>query len=156
MRVCSGPGCLRAVRDAVRFCDDCKPARVTVDDDNALSGIKDHTSGYDAVLDSLRKGTRWQRLRIQVVKRDPICRRCDLSLTAIVDHVVPARDAISQVQLSGRFPLDKYAGYFIRSNLQGLCRPCHGVKTLEDKAHVGEWPSVLAVEDAQPKRVWSF
>ncbi len=127
-----------------------------MDTEGTLFGIKDHTSGYDAVLDSLRKGTRWQRIRVQVVKRDPICRRCDLSLTEIVDHVVPAREAISQVQLSGRFPLDKFAGYYLKTNLQGLCRSCHGVKTLEDKSHVGPWPDVLAVEDAQPKHTYIF
>ena len=156
MRVCSGPGCLRAVRDDVRFCGECKPARPVVDVDATLSGIKDHTSGYDAVLDSLRKGTRWQRLRVLVVKRDPICKRCDLSLTEIVDHVVPAREAVSQGQLSGRFPLDKYAGYYLKSNLQGLCRSCHGLKTLEEKAHAGPWPDIVAVEQSAPKRSFRF
>lgn len=156
MRVCSGPGCLRAVRDSVRFCAECKPITPVVDAEATLSGIKDHTSGYDAEMDKLKTNSRWQRLRVQIVKRDPICRRCDLGLTAIVDHIVPAEIAISQARLSGRFPFDRFAGYFIKSNLQGLCRSCHGVKTLEDKTHVGDWPSVLDVEDAQPKRVFHF
>ena len=52
--------------------------------------------------------------------------------------------------------MDRYAGYYIRSNLQGLCRPCHWDKTNEDKTHVGLWPDVVAVELASPKRVWSF
>ena len=153
MRVCSGPGCLRAVRDAVRFCDECKPVRVA---DDALSGIKDHTSGYDAELDRLHQGTRWRTVRVAIIKRDPICKRCDLSISEIVDHVVPAREAVSQARLSGLYPFDKYAGYFIRSNLMGLCRRCHGVKTTEEKAHVGPWPDIVAAEQAAPKRVWSF
>lgn len=156
MRVCSGPGCLRAVRDAVRFCDECKPPRITVADDDALAGIKDHTSGYDAELDRLHQSTRWRAVRVQVIKRDPICRRCDLSISEIVDHVVPAREAVSQGRLSGQYPFDKYAGYYLKSNLQGLCRRCHGVKTTAEKAHVGPWPDIVAVEQATPKRVHHF
>ena len=151
MRLCSGPGCLRAVADTVRFCHECKPVQAVESD-----GIKDHTSGYDAELDKLHMSSRWIRLRKTVIQRDPICKRCDLRISEIVDHIVPARDAISQVKLSGLYPTDKYAGYFMSSNLQGLCRKCHGIKTLEDKAHVGEWPDVIAKDRASPKRVWSF
>lgn len=156
MRICSGPGCLRAVCDAVRFCDECEPVRPVVDAEATLSGIKDHTSGYDAELDRLHQSTRWRTVRVAIIKRDPICKRCDLSISEIVDHVVPAREAISQARLSGRYPLDKYAGYFLRSNLQGLCRSCHGLKTVEEKAHVGPWPDIIAIEQAAPKRAWNF
>ena len=70
-----------------------------------------------------------------------MCARCNLALSAnIADHIVPAGVAVQQARDSGRYPYDKYAGYYLLSNLQGLCRPCHGVKTLEDKAHVGPWP----------------
>jgi 5-methylcytosine-specific restriction endonuclease McrA len=91
-----------------------------------------------------------QRLRVQIVKRDPICRRCDLSISEIVDHIVPAREAVSQGRLSGLYPFDKYAGYFLKSNLQGLCRSCHGVKTTEEKAHVGPWPDIIAMNRPHP------
>lgn len=151
MRVCSGPGCLRAVADSVRFCPACKPTTITTQDD-----IKDHVTGYDAELHSVASSPRWQRVRLQVIKRDPICRRCDLRISTIGDHIVPAEVAVAQVRASKRFPGDKYAGYFLTSNLQGLCRPCHGIKTLEDKAHQGDWPDVLTKYDATPKRTYSF
>lgn len=151
MRVCSGPGCLRAVPDDVRFCDECKPSQQASD-----GGIRWHTTGYDPALDALRKGTRWQRLRALVIKAQPLCARCERRISEIVDHVVPAREAIAQAQVSGRYPMDKHAGYYLRSNLQGLCRPCHADKTAEDKTHVGEWPDVVAVEQAAPKRKWTF
>jgi len=77
-------------------------------------------------------------------------------MTEIVDHIVPALVAIQQAQESGRWPFDKYAGYFLQTNLQGLCRSCHGVKTLEDKAHVGPWTNVVEEYDKAPKKVWSF
>ena len=152
MRICSGPGCLRVVKDAVRFCDECQPPALAGDDDE----IRTHTSGYDAEMDALRKSPRWQRTRKRIVQRQPLCGRCELHYTEIVDHTVPAREAISQARLSGRYPLDRSAGYFLESNLQGLCRGCHGVKTTEDKAHVGPWPDVVERERLTPKRVRSF
>ena len=149
MRICSGPGCLRAVDDSVKLCDECKPAAQTSDD------ARTHTSGYDAELDKLRKGTRWQRIRALVVRRQPLCATCDRALTEIVDHVVPAREALGHCRASGAY-IDRNAGYFLLSNLQGLCRPCHWVKTNDDKTHTGPWPDVIAIERAAPKKRWSF
>lgn len=152
VRVCSGPGCLRAVPDGTRSCIDCKPTVQAVTGER----IKDHTSGYDAELDKLRKGTRWQRTRKEIVKRDPLCQRCQLRITAEVDHKVPAPEAIAQAQASGLYPGDKFAGYYLKSNLQGLCIEDHRAKTLEDKLHTGPWPDVVAIEQAQPKRAYHF
>lgn len=152
MRLCSGAGCGRAVPEGVRFCDECKPKTSAPPD----AAGKQHTSGYDAVLDGLRKSARWQRVRDVVIKRDPICKRCDRAVSEIVDHIVPAPEAIAQAQVSGRYPFDKYAGYFLKTNLQGLCRPCHYQKTLEDKMHTGPWPDVVQKELAAPRKKWVF
>jgi 5-methylcytosine-specific restriction endonuclease McrA len=153
MRVCSGAGCLRAVPDDARYCAECRAERGEA---AKTDGIKDHSTAYDAVLDGLRKGTRWQRVRGIAIKRCPLCARCELSVSEIVDHIVPAAIVVQQAQDSGRYPLDKYAGYYLQSNLQGLCRPCHYLKTMEDKTHTGPWPDVLAREAAAPKKVWTF
>jgi hypothetical protein len=77
-------------------------------------------------------------------------------VSEIIDHIVPAGEAIRQAQESGRFPLDKWAGFFLLINLCGLCRKCHAVKTEEDKAHIGAWPSVIEANDAAPKKRWLF
>ena len=151
MRVCSGPGCLRSVPDGVRFCDDCKPQGAPSSD-----VICSHTSGYTEELDALRKGARWQRIRARVIRAQPLCARCGLSISEIVDHIVPAHVAVQQARDSGKYPLDRDAGYYLRSNLQGLCRPCHYAKTIEDKKHTGLWPDVVAKEASAPKREWSF
>ncbi len=151
MRVCSGPGCLRSVPDDVRFCDECKPQSATSSDD-----IRSHTSGYTEELDALRKGTRWQRIRARVIKSGPLCARCQLRISEIVDHVVPAGVAVQQARDSGKYPMDRNAGYYLLSNLQGLCRPCHQAKTDEDKMHVGPWPDVVAIEAKAPKRLFTF
>ena len=154
MRICSSPGCGRAIRDGERYCNECKPKPSESD------GIRSHERAgggvYDAELHKLASGPRWQKVRLLAVKRDPFCKRCDQAPTAIVDHIIPAAIAIAQAQASKRWPFDKYAGYYLMCNLQGLCRPCHGKKTVEDKAHQGEWPNVIAVVDAQPKKRWNL
>lgn len=150
MRLCSGPGCRRSVPEDVRFCDECKPTPRVSDE------IREHTSGYDAQLDTLRKGSRWQRVRAEVVRRDPMCKRCDRAITEIVDHIVPAQVAVQQARDSGVFPFDRFAGYYLKSNLQGLCRCCHYIKTMEDKTHVGPWPDVVERERLAPKKRWTF
>lgn len=152
MRLCSGPGCGRKVPDTVRFCDECKAER----NKSTRTDERVHTTGYDAVLDELRKSARWQAVRKKALARCPMCARCQLHVSEIADHVVPALVAIVQAQESGKFPFDKYAGYFILCNIQGLCRACHGVKTLEDKAHVGPWPDVVEQAAAQPRKQWTF
>lgn len=153
MRLCSGPGCGRAIPEGQRFCDECKGECGT---QGAQDGIKQHYSGYDPELERLNTGETWRRVRAQILRRDPMCKRCDRALSVIVDHIVPAQEAVAQVRVSGRHRLNKYAGYYFKSNLQGLCRPCHHIKTMEDKAHTGPWPDVLAKEDEQPKRKWTF
>ena len=156
MRLCSGPGCGRAIPEDSRYCDACKAERgIAVDNSKqmtpaAASGV------YDATLDHLRKGTRWQRLRAVVVKLFPFCARCGVAVTAIIDHVVPAHEAIRQARAARYSPFDPFAGYFIKSNLQGLCHKCHAIKTVEDQHHAGQWPDVVAKERAQPKKVWTF
>lgn len=63
--------------------------------------------------------TRWQRLRLDVLQAEPFCRSCRdrgvKRLTIDVDHI------------------RKHDGdpvlFWNRDNLQGLCKPCHTVKT---------------------------
>lgn len=150
MRICSGPGCLRTVPDDVRFCDECNPTHT---DD----GIRSHTLADRERYQSLYESNRFQDYcRPRTLQRDSFCKRCGIAPSVICDHVIPAGEAIRQVRESGRFPLSPNAGFFLLSNLQGLCRSCHGIKTNEDKAHQGPWPSVLEPEDAAPKKKWSF
>jgi 5-methylcytosine-specific restriction enzyme A len=153
MRLCSGAGCGRKVPEDTRFCDECQAERGKP---QQTDGIAQHTTGYDEQLDKLRKGTRWQRVRNIAIKRCPVCARCGNAMTEIVDHIVPAAIAIMQAQLSGRWPLDPWAGYYLLSNLQGLCRSCHFTKTAEDKRHIGPWPDVVEAEDKAPRKKWSF
>jgi 5-methylcytosine-specific restriction endonuclease McrA len=158
MKLCGG-GCGSKIPDTAKRCDACERERNGVSDSirqhvpvGADDGIKNHTTGYDALLDRLRKDPRWQKRRALTIRQQPICARCHTAMSEIVDHIVPALFAIQQAQESGRWPSDKYVGYYLQTNLQGLCRPCHGAKTLEDKAHVGPWPNVVEAFDAAPRK----
>jgi 5-methylcytosine-specific restriction endonuclease McrA len=157
MKLCGG--CQTTLpNDWKGLCTACKADRYKPSSDN----IKSHTAvsfngTYDAKLDALRKDRRWrEQVQPRIVKRDPMCKRCGVAVTAIIDHVVPAAEAIRQVRESGRFPCSPNAGYYLESNLQGLCAKCHSAKTQEDRDHAGAWPSVLEEYDRQPKKIWSF
>ena len=151
MRLCSGAGCGRKVPDDVRFCDECASERPASD-----QNIREHTTRDRDRYAFLYSGARWQRIAQRVLKRDGFCGKCKTAIAELVDHKVPAGEAIRQAQESKRWPFDKWAGFYLRSNLWALCRSCHYTKTLEDKTHVGEWPDVVAIEAAAPKKVWTF
>lgn len=151
MRMCSG--CQTKVEDSVRFCDACKAERGTPEPD----GIKQHTVSDRVRYAFLYSHRRWHaQIRPRALRKHPFCSRCQIAVSEIIDHIVPAGEAIRQAQESGRFPFDKWAGFFLLINLCGLCRKCHAVKTEEDKAHIGAWPSVIEANDAAPKKRWSF
>jgi 5-methylcytosine-specific restriction protein A len=57
---------------------------------------------------------RWQLLRRRVLFEQPICAGCDNALAVDVDHVTP---------------LGQGGAPYARSNVQGLCKRCHGAKT---------------------------
>lgn len=153
MRLCRGCQTLMP-EDSHGVCDSCKSAkqqRVGGPED-----IQSHTISDRVRYAFLYSGFRWKaKVRPMALAQHPFCGRCP-AVTEIIDHKVPAGVAIQQVQDSGRCPYDKYAGFYLMSNLWGLCRACHHAKTLEDMAHVGEWPSVLDVYDRAPKKVWTF
>jgi 5-methylcytosine-specific restriction endonuclease McrA len=149
MRLCSG--CQTKVPDTVRFCDTCQAERTPV-----VSTGKQHTTSDRERYAFLYASERWKRnVQPKAMRLYPLCARCS-AVTELIDHVVPAGEAIRQAQVSGLYPLSKYAGFYFISNLQGLCRSCHFTKTIEDKTHDGPWPDVVAKEQARPRKVWSF
>ena len=117
MRVCSGAGRLRAVDDAICFCDECRPVPAAPSDGD---GIRSHTLTDRERYARLYSESRWQRTRDRAVRLMPLCARCELRYTEIIDHVVPAGIAIAQAIASGLYVVDRSAGFFFMSNLQGL------------------------------------
>jgi 5-methylcytosine-specific restriction endonuclease McrA len=119
-------------------------------------GIHEHSQADAIRYHFLYAGLRWQRVRDIALRRCPICARCDLVISAIVDHIVPSGVAIQQARDSGLYMLDRYAGFYFMSNLHGLCRACHYLKTIEDKTHTGPWPDVVDKEQHAPRKKYVF
>lgn len=164
MKLCGG-GCGSKISDDARRCDACNAEKsgnpgedgIKVHSPFANDSIRSHTF-TDRVRFHFLYGDRrwWERLQPLMLRRQPFCAMCQAHISEIVDHIVPAGIAIQQAQESGRWTLDKYAGFYLQTNLQGLCRSCHGKKTEQDKAHAGPWPSVVEAFDKAPQRKWSF
>ena len=66
-------------------------------------------------------GWRWQKLRLRVMREEPLCRLClahgRTKVTQEVDHIVPKAQG----------------GTDARNNLQGICCDCHKRKTAKEK-----------------------
>jgi hypothetical protein len=120
MRICSGAGCLRTVPEDTRFCDECKPRRATDEIEVHSPGTTDR----ERLADLYASNGFPDYCRPSTLQRDPICKRWGCAPSVICDHIVPAGAAIRQVKESGRFPYSPNAGFFLLSNLQGLCRSC--------------------------------
>ena len=60
-------------------------------------------------------GYEWHKIRVQVLEEEPACRSCGKS-AQMGDHILPIR----------------LGGTHDRDNLQPLCNPCHGKKTVAD------------------------
>ena len=69
-------------------------------------------------FESEKERYRWWKLRLRILRREPLCRMCKangiVTAAAELDHIIP----ISQ----GGSPFDE-------DNLQPLCRECHQAKT---------------------------
>jgi 5-methylcytosine-specific restriction protein A len=55
----------------------------------------------------------WRRLSAHVKREEPVCRVCKVNPTYLADHIIPR-------ETGGR---DE------RTNLQGICKPCHASKS---------------------------
>ncbi|HVL49902.1 MAG TPA: HNH endonuclease signature motif containing protein [Actinomycetota bacterium] len=100
-RFCGEPQCPVRVPPPHRFCPEHRSSHV-----RRRLGPTPAFRIYDSA--------RWRYLKQLVMREEPYCRLCKVSPTTDVDHIVEAQD--------GGAPFD-------RSNLQGLCRPCHVRKT---------------------------
>lgn len=119
---CAEPGC--GVASPERYCERHRKQRrgTTLKGSPARSGGGQSGKALDGITrvvgtraSAARRGygRRWQRLRLVVLKRDPVCRACGRAASTDVDHILPKRAG----------------GPDTLENLQGLCGPCHSRKT---------------------------
>ncbi len=107
-RPCAKPGCA-ALANEGRYCAEHQPAAKR-EDVRATANQR----GYDA---------RWQRLRLRILKRDPVCvdpfgihaKRGEVVPSVDVDHIIAKRNG----------------GRDEESNLRGLCHSCHSKVTAQ-------------------------
>lgn len=74
----------------------------------------------------------WDRIRAEVLARDPICKICGTRSSTQVDHVRPKTDD--------------------HSHLQGVCYPCHKAKSSSEggKAAAAVRPTRARPEEKHP------
>lgn len=87
----------------------------------------------------LYTGSRWRRLRAQVLAREPLCRSCAargfVQVAGVVDHIAGHAGNWRQ-------------RFFDPNNLQPLCRACHDEKTKAELAQKAR--GVPAFENSNP------
>ncbi|HGJ5855658.1 HNH endonuclease [Arsenophonus nasoniae] len=109
-RACRKRGCAKTTTDRSGYCE----AHRSQGWENHQQGKNRHQRGY---------GTRWDKLRMQILKRDKyLCQAClknSLATTAkTVDHIIAKA----------------HGGSDAESNLQSLCWPCHHKKTATERS----------------------
>jgi 5-methylcytosine-specific restriction endonuclease McrA len=135
MRICSGPGCLRAVPEDVRFCDECAPEHKQ----DRPSGAR---RAADDVVQAEYQKARWRKgIRPRVMQRYPFCCECKRYPSAVADHHIPARLLIAICRAERIFPFDPMGGFYILENIVGLCHSCHNSKTKSEDAR--DWTAEL-------------
>lgn len=109
-RGCSWQGCPGLAKEGARYCGahlaEARKAR------DAAKG--ERAKHY--------KTAHWQRLRMVVLRQEPLCRECKdmgrLTPATVVDHIKPLSDG----------------GTDAMTNLQPLCKECHDLKTNRESA----------------------
>ena|ERR1041385_3917032 len=154
MRMCSG--CRTKLPDDWRGkCDECKSEKTHTNND--LAEIRTHSRADAPSREKyarLYSSRNWAKCAHIQLGNFPFCERCNRGLATIADHFIPAEIFIEICRVEKRFLIPERA-FFYMDNLQSLCRPCHGEKTLEDKQHVGPWPDLFA-NPRRPARQFSF
>lgn len=64
-------------------------------------------------------GSDYAALKRQVLREEPVCYRCAERASQTADHVIPRSQG----------------GATVRSNLRGICNPCHRSKSQREAAH---------------------
>ena len=105
-RPCGYPGCCELVSDGSRCDKHKKQEQQRYDKERGTA----HERGYDA---------NHRRLRKIVLAEEPLCRHC------LEKGITTASNEMDHIDGNSR--------NLKRSNLQGLCKPCHSRKTIKEQ-----------------------
>lgn len=110
----------------------CRYQRCPALTDHSSGYCPEHRASYDQQRGSPSKrgyDRAWQKLSKQVLKEEPLCRRCRLKDSVLTDHIITKRAG----------------GTDARSNLQALCKDCHDEKTRQEDGRFRGSPSSRVV-----------
>ncbi|MHA6905138.1 HNH endonuclease [Ralstonia syzygii subsp. celebesensis] len=126
--ICRHPGCGRRV-DVPGYCTEHKQHERQWDS-------TDRARARQAKRALATNSTAWRRLRESVLRDDPLCAECSRAgrvvIARLVDHI------------------DGDATNNERSNLQGLCWPCHSAKTAREDGGFGNAKRAASPVPAAP------
>lgn len=115
-RLCSIDNCPNTCLTGHSFCKEHEAIR--------QESQRERQRAYDKTRPSFAKrgyGRRWERLRMMVLRREPLCRICKMlgkyEFATEVDHIIP----------KARGGDDSF------DNLQPLCKSCHSRKTAREQ-----------------------
>ena len=110
--------CPKQVVVGTRHCGDHQTFNQAIDNRRTADEWRRETDA----LRPLYSQARWARTRGNVLRRDPLCLLCGNHASAIVDHVIPAHRWVAEHQ-------GNLESFYDESNLQGLCKRDHDIKT---------------------------
>jgi 5-methylcytosine-specific restriction endonuclease McrA len=163
MRLCSTPGCGRAVQAGVQLCDECRTERTAARASAPSDGIKVHrppAAAPSSFKDGIRMSgaeraqedaiqreytlPRWRKgLRPLALQRNPFCADCPAAASE-VHHKIPVRVLIAACLAEKLFPFESLPGFYILENLIGLCKRCHTARTRKEKEEAGkDWTAEI-------------
>jgi 5-methylcytosine-specific restriction protein A len=112
---CSYPGCPELTQE--RFCEKHKQQdRKRVDERRGSANSR----GYNY---------KWQKVREQELKEEPLCREClknnIITIATVRDHIIPHKgDPVL---------------FWDKNNRQSLCKRCHDIKTAKEDGGFGNY-----------------
>jgi 5-methylcytosine-specific restriction endonuclease McrA len=110
--------CPKRAINGTRYCEDHQEHNQEIDN----SRLRDWNRRENDPFHALYSQARWFATRLRVLWRDPLCKVCGCHASTVVDHIVPARKWVAQHN-------GDLESFYDESNLQGLCRRDHDLKT---------------------------
>ena len=107
---CAYPGCPELTHE--RYCE--KHKKVADKQYNQFDRDKSSQAFYES--------TAWRRLRRIKLQMNPLCEICKKEKATTADHIIPIKQGGAALDVS---------------NLQSLCGPCHGRKSVKEGSRFG-------------------
>lgn len=85
----------------------------------------------------LYKTATWRATRLVILFRDPVCKLCHKAASTIADHAARTYMAQRHLLSGSERTAPDHSLFFDETNLQGVCKACHDVKTAKECGWAG-------------------